>query len=67
MNSGIPSQKSCSVCGVSFPIEEFTYRSRENRSYCKVCDAAVSEAHAHGGAEAARAFREEQRRKWKSR
>jgi len=50
---------------MSFPIEEFTYRSRENRSYCRLCDAAVTKAHAQGGAEAARAFREDQRRKWR--
>jgi hypothetical protein len=59
-------QKACSVCGISFPIDDFAYRSRENRSYCKSCDAAVSKAHAQGGAEAARAFRDEQRRKWKT-
>lgn len=59
-------RKSCSVCGVIFPIDEFTYGNRENRSYCKLCDAAVSKAYAKGGTAAARAFREEQRRKWKS-
>jgi len=65
MKSTNVSQKACSVCGMSFPIEEFTYRSRENRSYCRLCDAAVTKAHAQGGAEAARAFREDQRRKWR--
>jgi len=59
-------RKPCSVCGVIFPFEEFTYGNRENRSYCKSCDAAVSKAYAEGGTAAARAFREEQRSKWKS-
>jgi len=58
-------RKSCSVCGVSFPIEEFTYGNRENRSYCKPCNRAISQAEAKGGTEAARAYREEQWRKWK--
>jgi len=58
-------RKSCSVCGVSFLLAEFTYRNRENRSYCKSCDKAVSSVHAQGGPEAARAYREEQRRKWR--
>jgi len=66
MNTYLTRRKSCSVCGVTFPIEEFTYGNRENRSYCKSCDAAVSKAYAQGGTTAARAFREEQRRKWKS-
>ena len=58
-------RKACSVCGKSFPRDEFSYRNRENRSYCRACDRAVSAAHAKGGAEAARQFRAEQRSKWK--
>jgi len=66
MNTYPTRRKACSVCGVIFPIEEFTYGNRENRSYCKSCDAAVSKAYTKGGVARARAFREEQRRKWKS-
>jgi len=58
------SRKSCSICGMSYPISEFSYGKRDNRSYCKACDKAEKAAHSKGGPEAARTFREEMRRKW---
>jgi hypothetical protein len=66
MNAGSLARKARSVCGVSFPIAEFSDGNRENRSCCRACDAAVSRAYAKGGAEAARAFRDEARRNWKA-
>ena len=59
------SQKSCSICGKSFPMNEFSYGNRENRSYCSSCDKAEKAAYSAGGKEAARSFREEMRRRWK--
>lgn len=59
------SQKACSICGVSFPQSEFTYGNRENRSYCQSCSKAERAAHAQGGVEAARKYREEMRAKWR--
>lgn len=58
-------QKSCSICGKSYPMTEFCYGNRENRSYCKTCDKAEKAAYSKGGTEAARAFREGQRSQWK--
>ena len=63
--SNTSSHKCCSVCGCSFPLEEFTYGNRENRSYCGKCNAMDKQAYAQGGAEAARAFREGARAIWK--
>ena len=60
-----PLQKSCSICGVSFPMAEFSYGNREDRSYCKACDKGERAAKAKGGLEAARQFRDEKRRGWK--
>lgn len=57
--------KSCSICGKSFPLQEFSYGQRENRSYCKSCNKEERLAYAKGGAEAARAFREAMRAKWR--
>jgi hypothetical protein len=59
-----PAQKSCSICGVSFPIAEFSYGNRENRSYCKACDKGEKAAYARGGVEASRQFRDEKQRAW---
>ena len=61
------SMKACSICGVSFALSEYNYRSRDDRSYCRSCDKAVTAAHAIGGKEAARAFREDMRKKWRQR
>lgn len=61
----MPIQKTCSICGASYPPSAFNYGNRENRSYCVTCDKAEKAAYSKGGKEAARAFREEQRRKWK--
>lgn len=58
-------QKTCSICGISFPLAEFTYGNRENRSYCSSCDKLEKQAYSQGGAEAARKFREMMRDKWK--
>ncbi|GAB6197621.1 hypothetical protein PAGU2595_029660 [Lysobacter xanthus] len=58
------SQKSCSICGKSQPRSEFSYGNREDRSYCKTCNKLERQAYARGGAAAAEAFREEQRRSW---
>ena len=55
--------KACSICGKSFPLAEFTYGNRENRSYCRQCDRAEKQAYSQGGAEAARAYREVMRAK----
>ena len=60
------SEKSCSICGVSFPLYEFSYGNKDNRSYCRACDKAEKLAYASGGTEAAQKFRDEQRAKWKS-
>ena len=57
-------QKSCSICGRSYPLREFSYGQRENRSYCQSCNKAERSAYAQGGAEAARAYREAMRAKW---
>jgi hypothetical protein len=59
------SRKSCSICGVDFPMPEFTYGKRENRSYCQSCNRAERRAYRHGGKEAARKFREDMRATWR--
>lgn len=59
-------KKSCSICGKSHPVSEFSYGNREERSYCQACNEADQAARAKGGAEAARKFKEEQQAKWKS-
>ena len=61
-----PSQKSCSICGKSYPVTEFSYGNRENRSYCRVCNKAEKAAYAAGGTMAAATFRQEQRAKWRT-
>lgn len=58
-------RKLCSICGVSFPIEEFEYGGRYSNSYCTACCKLHSQAYARGGSEATRRFREEMRKKWK--
>jgi hypothetical protein len=60
----IESQKTCSICGTSFPLSLFSYGNRPNRSYCPACNKAEKAAYTRGGREAARAFREDMRRKW---
>jgi hypothetical protein len=57
----VPANRSCSICGVSYPLTEFNYGRRENRSYCRSCDKQEKTAYARGGAEAAREFREHRR------
>ena len=59
-------QKSCSICGTSYPASAFSYGNRDDRSYCKECDKAEKSAYSKGGAEAARRFREQMRAKWKA-
>lgn len=58
------SQKTCSICGVSFPNSEYVYGNRDNRSYCRQCNKQEKAAYTQGGVEAARAFRQEMRRRW---
>ena len=62
---GVASGKLCSVCGVLYPHDEFCYRNRENRSYCRTCDKEVSVAYAKGGTEAAHQYRESRRASWR--
>ena len=59
-----PTQKTCSICGKSLPMESFSYGNRENRSYCRSCNQQDRAAYSKGGSEAARAFREEMRSRW---
>ena len=56
--------KGCSICGRSFPLDEFSYGQRANRSYCKACNRSEKSAYARGGMEAARQFREAMRSSW---
>jgi hypothetical protein len=58
-------QKSCSICGVSYPAGEFHYGNRTDRSYCRTCSAEEKRAYARGGAAAARAYRDDKRASWK--
>ena len=50
--------KACSICGVTYPENEFCYGNRTNRSYCKACNKGEKVAYSRGGPEAARIFRE---------
>ena len=59
-------KKSCSICGHSYPITEFSYGNKDSRSYCRSCDKAEKAAYSVGGAEAATTFRETERAKWKA-
>ncbi|MGV3570354.1 MAG: hypothetical protein ACO1PB_07115 [Ramlibacter sp.] len=63
---GHESQKTCSICGQSYPLGEFTYGKRENRSYCQECSRRERQAYSRGGASEARAFRDEMRRAWRT-
>jgi hypothetical protein len=65
MLEALRANKACSICGVSFPRSEFEYGNRANRSYCQSCNKAERATYVQGGTAAARAFREEQRKKWK--
>jgi len=55
--------KTCSVCGTWHTDSHYTYRNRENRSYCQKCDALVGKADASGVEGAAQKLREEIRKK----
>lgn len=59
------SEKGCSICGKTYPLNVFTYGKRENRSYCPECDKKAKTAYSRGGVEAAREFRESMRRTWR--
>ncbi|MDH4230640.1 MAG: hypothetical protein OEW04_01260 [Nitrospirota bacterium] len=50
--------KQCSICGKRFPVAEFSYGRRDNRSYCKKCNKEEVAAYRQGGVEAARDYRE---------
>jgi hypothetical protein len=39
------SQKACSICGKTYPTQEFSYGNKDNRSYCQACDKAEKSAH----------------------
>lgn len=56
--------KRCSVCGKNYPMNEFRYGNRENRSYCKKCSKDLSAEYAKGGAKAARKYRATKRSAW---
>jgi hypothetical protein len=58
-------RKGYSICGKPFKLNEFSYGKREGRSYCQQCSKAEKQAYARGGIEAARAYREAMRAKWK--
>jgi hypothetical protein len=58
--------KRCSICGKKFPAAEFSYRNRDNRSYCRVCDREEMAVRRRGGKEAAREYRESKRAEWKT-
>jgi hypothetical protein len=60
-----PTEKQCSICGKRFPIAEFTYRNRGDRSYCQKCDKEEMAARRQGGNVAAREYRESKRAEWK--
>lgn len=64
-NNEASTGKTCSICGKWFANSEFIYGNRENRSYCQRCNQEEKKAYSHGGAEAARKFREDMRSKWK--
>ncbi|MDI1243513.1 MAG: hypothetical protein PSX80_16505 [bacterium] len=58
------SAKLCSICGVSFPVEEFEYGGKQLNSYCTSCCRLHGQAYARGGSEATRQFREGMRKNW---
>jgi hypothetical protein len=60
------SRKPCSICGVSFPVEEFHYGGRTTNSYCTSCCKLHRQAYNRGGSEGTRLFREEMRKNWKN-
>lgn len=66
MNPKGPNQpeKKCSICGKPFPLSEFTYRNRKNRSYCRECDREEMAARRRGGIEAAGEYRKNKRAEW---
>jgi hypothetical protein len=58
--------KRCSICGKQYPISEFSYGQRDNRSYCQKCDREEKKAYRKGGCKAARQYRERKRAEWKT-
>lgn len=61
----VSGHKVCSICGVSRPLEDFNYGSREGRSYCPECNKRDRAARATGGIAAAKEFREGMQAKWR--
>ncbi len=55
--------KTCAVCGTWHEDPHYSYRSKDDRSYCQKCDKLVSEANSKGGREAAEKLRQEIRQK----
>jgi len=62
-NSSIDRQ--CSICGLIFPVAEFAYGRRDNRSYCRKCDREEKAAYRRGGVDATSEYRESKRAAWK--
>lgn len=60
-------QKACSICGKSYPLGEYRYGNRDNRSYCQSCNTEDQAIYVKGGREAVKKWRDEMRRRWKSR
>ena len=57
--------KQCSISGTTKTPDNFNYGNREDRSYCKQCSSEEKAAYSWGGKEAARAYRESKRQKWR--
>jgi len=58
------SEKRCSICGETYPIAEFSYGNRDNRSYCRVCNREEKKAYSQGGRESAKLYRDQKRKEW---
>lgn len=56
--------KQCSICGKLYDHAEFSYRNKENRSYCRSCDKEEMAERKKGGNESAREYRENKRGEW---
>jgi hypothetical protein len=61
-----PTGKQCSICGHLFPAFEFSYGRRDDRSYCRKCDKEEKAAYRRGGSVAAREYRDNKRKEWKT-
>jgi hypothetical protein len=57
--------KQCSICGKRFPVAEFAYGRRDNRSYCQKCNKEERAAYRRGGVDTACEYRERKRAEWR--